>query len=57
MLSEFPSTGCVEIHLATEFQRTIFNHPRFPEELRRRQEAWLHTQILHRSAHTLTVPG
>jgi hypothetical protein len=22
----------------------------------RRQEAWLHNQILHRSTHTLTVP-
>jgi fructose/tagatose bisphosphate aldolase len=41
MLAEFPATGCVEIHLATEFQRAIFNHPRFPEELRRRQDAWL----------------
>ncbi len=40
-LAEFPATGCVEIHLATEFQRAIFNHPRFPAELRARQDAWL----------------
>ena len=44
MLAEFPATGCVEIHLATEFQRVIFNHPRFPEDLRRRQDAWLAEQ-------------
>ena len=27
------------------------------EEQIRRQEAWLHTQVLHRSAHTLVVPS
>jgi fructose/tagatose bisphosphate aldolase len=41
MLAEFPATGCIEIHLATEFQRTVFNHPKLPAEIRRKQDAWL----------------
>ena len=27
------------------------------DEQARRQQAWLHTQVLHRSPHTLTVPS
>jgi fructose/tagatose bisphosphate aldolase len=41
MFPEFPKSGCIEIHLATELQRTIFNHPSFPADLRRDMEAWV----------------
>lgn len=41
MLGEFPRNDCVEIHLATGFQQAIFNHPRFPKELREKQERWV----------------
>jgi fructose/tagatose bisphosphate aldolase len=44
LLSAFPDCGCVEIHLATEFQRTIFDHPSFPAELRERQRRWVEDQ-------------
>ncbi|HXX92329.1 MAG TPA: class II fructose-bisphosphate aldolase [Planctomycetota bacterium] len=41
LFPEFPRTGCIEIHLATELQRTIFNHPSFPGDLRRDMESWV----------------
>jgi fructose/tagatose bisphosphate aldolase len=41
MFPEFPRCGCIEIHLATELQRTVFNHPSFPADLRREMEAWV----------------
>jgi len=41
MFGEFPKNDCVEIHLATGFQQAIFNHPRFPEELREKQARWV----------------
>ena len=31
---KFPKTGCSEIHLATQFQNIIYDHPKFPEELK-----------------------
>jgi len=34
LFDKFPETGCVEIHLATEFQNIIYKH--LPEELRKR---------------------
>ncbi len=34
LFSEFPKRGACEIHLATEFQNMIFDHPDFPAELR-----------------------
>lgn len=37
----FPSIETVEIHLATNFQNIIFDHPRLPEDLRQRMRAWL----------------
>ncbi len=43
MFPEFPKCGCIEIHLATELQRTIFNHPTFPADLKRDMEEWVVT--------------
>lgn len=41
LLGEFPKHGAVEIHLATEFQRIVLDHPAFPAGLRREMEAWV----------------
>ena len=35
LFGEFAKRGACEIHLATEFQNMIFDHPRFPAELKR----------------------
>ena len=37
----FPRIETVEIHLATNFQNIIFDHPALPADLRRRMLAWL----------------
>ena len=37
----FPRVEACEIHLATNFQNMIFDHPRLPADLRRRIKAWL----------------
>lgn len=37
----FPRVETAEIHLATNFQNIVFDHPKLPEELRRRITAWL----------------
>jgi fructose/tagatose bisphosphate aldolase len=37
----FPRVGAVEIHLATNFQNIIFDHPALPTELRERMLRWL----------------
>jgi fructose/tagatose bisphosphate aldolase len=37
----FPRVGAVEIHLATNFQNIIFDHPALPTELRGRMLRWL----------------
>ena len=37
----FPRVEACEIHLATNFQNMIFDHPRLPAELRQRMKAWL----------------
>ena len=35
LFDHFPRLGCIEIHLATEFQNMILDHPDFPGELKR----------------------
>ena len=35
LFDRFPTLGACEIHLATEFQNMIYEHPRFPAELKR----------------------
>jgi hypothetical protein len=35
LFDRFPALGACEIHLATEFQNMLFDHPRLPAELKR----------------------
>ena len=37
----FPACEAVEIHLATNFQNLVFDHPKLPAELRREVNAWV----------------
>ena len=37
----FPRVEACEIHLATNFQNIVFDHPKLPAELKRRIYAWL----------------
>ena len=40
----FPRVETVEIHLATNFQNIVFDHPRLPADLRDRMKKWLDVQ-------------
>lgn len=40
LFDRFPRSGTLEIHLATEFQNLMLDHPRFPKDLRERMFAW-----------------
>ncbi len=40
LFHRFPAVETAEIHLATGFQNTLLDHPAFPEDLRRKIEAW-----------------
>lgn len=42
LFAEFPKHDAIEIHLATEFQRLVFDHPKFPRDLRAKMEKWVH---------------
>jgi len=37
----FPKCEAIEIHLATNFQNIVFDHPRLPPELRRELQEWV----------------
>jgi fructose/tagatose bisphosphate aldolase len=37
----FPRVGACEIHLATEFQNMMYDHPMFPESLKSEMYAWI----------------
>ncbi len=37
----FPDSDCAEIHLATEFQNMVYDHPSLPYPLRRAVERWV----------------
>jgi fructose/tagatose bisphosphate aldolase len=37
----FPRVGACEIHLATDFQNMMYDHPRFPKDLKDEMYAWL----------------
>ena len=41
LFGQFPDNDCAEIHLATEFQNMVFDHPTLPYPLRRAVERWL----------------
>jgi fructose/tagatose bisphosphate aldolase len=40
----FPDHECAEIHLATEFQNMVYDHPSLPLPLKREVERWLFEQ-------------
>ena len=46
LFHRFPAVETAEIHLATGFQNTLYEHPAFPESLHREIEAW----VLRRTA-------
>jgi len=37
----FPRVGACEIHLATDFQNMVYEHPEFPSELKAAMYAWI----------------
>ena len=37
----FPRAGACEIHLATNFQNMVYDHPQFPAELKAEMYAWM----------------
>ena len=37
----FADNDCAEIHLATDFMNTVYDHPSFPYPLKREIERWL----------------
>ena len=37
----FPRVGACEIHLATDFQNMVYEHPEFPSELKAEMYAWV----------------
>lgn len=39
--AQFPKSEAIEIHLATEFQNIIMDHPKFPADLLKRMYDWL----------------
>ena len=41
LFHSFPEHDCAEIHLATEFQNMVYDHPVFPMPLKRAIERWL----------------
>lgn len=43
MFDKFPKTGTAEVHLATEFQNMVFDHSKFPAELKNKIHEWLKT--------------
>jgi fructose/tagatose bisphosphate aldolase len=40
LFHRFPAVETAEIHLATGFQNTLFDHPAFPEDLHREVDGW-----------------
>jgi fructose/tagatose bisphosphate aldolase len=42
----FPRVGACEIHLATDFQNMVYEHPEFPADLKAEMYAWLREHAL-----------
>ncbi len=40
LFHHFPETETAEVHLATEFQNMVFDHPAFPADLRQKMTQW-----------------
>jgi fructose/tagatose bisphosphate aldolase len=45
LFHRFPQVETAEIHLATGFQNTLFDHPAFPADLRREIEGWCSAEV------------
>jgi len=41
LFGHFPDHDCAEIHLATEFQNMVYDHPALPLPLKRQVERWI----------------
>ncbi|MDQ2964248.1 MAG: class II fructose-bisphosphate aldolase [Chloroflexota bacterium] len=46
LFHKFRAVETAEIHLATGFQNTLYEHPAFPESLHRQIEAWVYENAL-----------
>jgi fructose/tagatose bisphosphate aldolase len=42
----FPRVGACEIHLATDFQNMVYEHPQFPSDLKAEMYAWIREHAL-----------
>ena len=42
----FPRAGACEIHLATDFQNMVYEHPQFPADLKAEMYAWIRENAL-----------
>src|SRR5262249_21414238 len=42
----FPRVGACEIHLATDFQNMVYEHPQFPADLKAEMYTWLREHAL-----------
>jgi fructose/tagatose bisphosphate aldolase len=42
----FPRVGACEIHLATDFQNMVYEHPQFPADLKNEMYAWIREHAL-----------
>jgi len=40
MFDKFPAVHTLEVHLATDFQNIVFDHPKFPADLKKEMYAW-----------------
>ena len=49
LFHRFPAVETAEIHLATGFQNTLYEHPAFPESLHREIEAWVFAELRRRA--------
>ena len=52
----FPDNDCAEIHLATDFMNTVYDHPLFPYPLKREIERWLDTNAADEKKRGETEP-
>jgi len=52
----FPDNDCAEIHLATDFMNTVYDHPAFPYPLKREIERWLDTNAADEKKRGETEP-
>ena len=45
----FPRAGACEIHLATDFQNMVYEHPQFPADLKAEMYAWIRENATRRA--------